>query len=356
MSSNPAPTTTTDANAGAEQLADSSDLMAAPLRATDREEKSAARSAGPLSFCLALKDEAFFFRRCRPSCCGGGRSAERWWTPVTLDLHLSPRDALAGSSILGDTAFLCFRFLNASMMLGVLIASLVHYNPGPDKPKWWYFLTHWGLVGVVLYLLAASIGTLAARFWRAGRDEPSLLAPWASAIMALQAAVLPMAVLIVLMFWTLVYHPGLSVHTLDPLVHGLNGACMLLDLVLSNQPLYLFQSWAGCSVFGLCYTAFSIAHYDLGLAGFGPGPDHFYIYQVLDWSKPGTTAAMLSSLLLIAIPLVVLALWSFKYVIEREARGKGRALAASLSDGEATLRGIHCESAPLPPQPHLSSV
>lgn len=81
------------------------------------------------------------------------------------------------------------------------------------------------------------------------------------------------------------------------LKHAMNAVIMVLDVLIVAYPIRLLHVVQPVTV-GLCYVIFSVIYYAAG--GVDDVGNH-YIYNVLDWSKPGTTVGVVAGVLLLAV-------------------------------------------------------
>lgn len=90
--------------------------------------------------------------------------------------------------------------------------------------------------------------------------------------------------------------------TLDLLVHGGNSVAMMLELLMAGHPMFIFHFVYSINV-GLIYLIFTIIYYFAG--GLDPLGRH-YIYNVIDWSRPGRAASVSLGVLILAIFLHII--------------------------------------------------
>ncbi|KAI5644969.1 hypothetical protein NE865_02943 [Phthorimaea operculella] len=179
---------------------------------------------------------------------------------------------------------------------------------------WLIFLTHWGLLAIVCTTGFAT--AVSARVYFYGPLNSDCCLPWyVKTYWVLYNIANPLAFLITIFYWTILYEAGVQEEMnfgLDVAVHGLNTLIMLLLLFSSGHSGRLLHIHHPV-MFGLGWVIFSVIYY---LAG---GVNTFgqpFIYPVIDWSKPGFATLMI---LLTAVLLVVLHLATIGMAALRDA-------------------------------------
>ncbi|CRK87908.1 CLUMA_CG001695, isoform A [Clunio marinus] len=89
---------------------------------------------------------------------------------------------------------------------------------------------------------------------------------------------------------------------LDILIHGGNSAAMIIDLLIACHPMYIIHFVYPVGV-GILYMIFTIIYY---FAGGVDAQGNRYIYDVLDWSNPGSAALTSIGTVILAIFLHVI--------------------------------------------------
>ena len=207
------------------------------------------------------------------------------------------------------------RILLAAAAIFAMVYSIVNY-PAENRWIWMGFLTHWTVVVTIAYLaiiLAVTLSPKALRQPANGRP-PSVLVRLAWAFYSLA---LPMNVLVVLLYWTLDYQPGQTIHFSTISLHA--GTCFLVLIdgnLLSKIPIrmkhiLLVESTA---VLLVIWTLIN------DLVGIGDGVwenedadqnnADDKLYSVLNWSDDPAKAAIISVLVIfVVIPIIFVLCW-----------------------------------------------
>lgn len=124
--------------------------------------------------------------------------------------------------------------------------------------------------------------------------------PWyMKATWLLQSVVLNGSFLCFMMYWCVVYpNKAGPVAIMQYFVHGANFFLMLVDAYFTNQPYYLMH---GLYYFGYLslYVLFSVIFWAAGGTDCTGKP---YVYNTLDWNKPGAAGTYSAILLYIIVP------------------------------------------------------
>lgn len=191
---------------------------------------------------------------------------------------------------------------------GILISSFTIYMLNGTLGYWFIYLTHWGLI---LILLTTGFGlVVSTRVYFQGPLSAEFSLPWyVKMYWLLFNITTPLSFLITIFYWTVLYEAGVEEelnHGLDIAVHGLNSLIMLVALLSSSHPSRLMHVYQP-NLFSNIYIIFSLIYYFAG--GVDP-KGNAYIYPVVDWSRPNTTGLVIiiTSLLLTFLHLVIVAL------------------------------------------------
>ncbi|CAH2050724.1 unnamed protein product, partial [Iphiclides podalirius] len=192
--------------------------------------------------------------------------------------------------------------------LGIVLASMVSYGQGGKFGFWFIYLTHWGLA---LNTFATGFAAaVSARCFFRGPVGAEFSLPWyIKSYWVLYNSAVPIAFLITVFYWTILYEAGFEEELnpgLDVAVHGLNSVVMFLLLVSSSHPSRLLHLYHPM-IFGLTYTAFSAIYY---LAGGVDRAGNPWIYPVVNWGEPGPTSATVAvtGVLLVSLHFAVVGL------------------------------------------------
>ncbi|KAI5644970.1 hypothetical protein NE865_02944 [Phthorimaea operculella] len=173
-------------------------------------------------------------------------------------------------------------FLLAIALTAIFYSQITYGIEG--RWNWWYiYLTHWGLMTVLLST-AFSIVVSCVAYFSSDSDDDDL--PWYVKIYwVLYNIATPLSMLITIFFWTVLYKKGSPI----PLAlcgHGTNTVVMVVLLLSSRQPsrvLHFYQPF----FFAVTWAFFSVIYH---LCGGTNTEGKKFIYAVVDWSKPGWTS------------------------------------------------------------------
>ncbi|XP_028158838.1 protein rolling stone-like [Ostrinia furnacalis] len=202
--------------------------------------------------------------------------------------------------------------------IGIVLASITIYIQKGQFSFWFIYLTHWGL-SVMTFASFFSV-VVSARCYFYGPLSSEFLLPWYARVYWLLFNVaVPIAFLITLFYWTVLFEAGIEEelnHGLDVAVHGINTLLMFLLLFTSSHPSRLLHFYQP-TCFAFTYFLFTAVYF---LAGGTDAKGHPYIYPVVDWTYPGTTVGVgaLTGLLLIVLYLLVVAIAKGRDVISRK--------------------------------------
>ncbi|XP_073958037.1 protein rolling stone-like isoform X2 [Choristoneura fumiferana] len=199
-------------------------------------------------------------------------------------------------------AYLIYRWLLFIGVVSVGIASFAcqrlpkHYEGPPvelNYMKWFIYFTNWGFVVIALQCglaLAVVHRYRAERIfnlpWEGASSGKRPRTPLLCRVYWLAHTIATdFAVVITLVYWTLVHDPKLhEINALNLLVHGGNSVVMVVELAVTSHPVRAAHALYAASA-GLAYGLFSALYWAAG------GTDRLglaYIYPTLDWNKPGS--------------------------------------------------------------------
>uniref|UniRef100_A0A2A4JU86 Protein rolling stone n=1 Tax=Heliothis virescens TaxID=7102 RepID=A0A2A4JU86_HELVI len=203
---------------------------------------------------------------------------------------------------------LIWRALLFLTSIGIVLSSIIIYILNGKVAYWFIYLTHWGLTSILLVTGFATL--VSARCYLYGPISTEFQLPWyVKFYWALFNIAVPIAFMITIFYWTVLYEAGIEEelnHGLDVAVHGLNSLVVLCLLISSAHPGRLLHIYLPL-VFGIVYMLFSVIYH---FAGGTDQKGNAYIYPVVNWSAPGTTilVVFITGLLLIALHLLTLGL------------------------------------------------
>lgn len=150
---------------------------------------------------------------------------------------------------------------------------------------WPIFLTHWTLALEVLFLWV-NVMTATSSPFRLAR--------------ILYAIAMPSSLMVVCLYWFFVYRNDRPVLLINVLAHGGNFLGMLVVLA-SKHYSYTSMKCVYPMAYGSLWAAWSIIFY---YGGFTNQHGDRFIYAIIDWGKPGTTALICSIAIFVFVPIV----------------------------------------------------
>ncbi|RZB39840.1 hypothetical protein BDFB_000206 [Asbolus verrucosus] len=214
--------------------------------------------------------------------------------------------------------YLVYRWVVAIIFFVTFVISIVDLKH-PDAPssfraKWLIYLTNWGYTTCTLQAL------LAALLVSAG-----VLAPYLKNMPNLQKSTLPfykfywvtnvvatdIAFGVTALYWSLIYdEKSMNFDAMNFFVHANNSVLMMIDMFMVAHPIRLLHCCYPI-VFGICYAVFSVIFY---AAGGISREGQVYIYNILDWRKPGLTTIICVAVLgfIVVVHIVCWGLYKFR--------------------------------------------
>ncbi|XP_063358008.1 protein rolling stone-like [Cydia amplana] len=219
--------------------------------------------------------------------------------------HERLSDFYASSWQRGDSPvpLLMIRMMVAIVALAILAWS-VYEAP---VPHWLIYLTNWGLVLVSAMAVSGLLVSFSA-VRKALPDEG--VPPWYVSMYWLFYNISgSVAIVITLLYWILLFDSSIAevkdrLFWLETVTHGFNTILVLTELFTSRTPLRFAHIYQPLGV-GVWYALFSVIYY---VAGGTDGLGNPYIYEILDWSRPGPTTVLVVGAA-VGIIIVYSALW-----------------------------------------------
>ncbi|XP_059051191.1 protein rolling stone-like [Achroia grisella] len=189
-----------------------------------------------------------------------------------------------------------------------------------SREKFFIYMTHWGLMIISLESLFGIIVTV--RKTRQEKSDATFGLPWyVKTYWVLYNIAIPVSFLVSGFYWGLLRSKAGNMDyftpnpVLDVMLHGINSAVMLVELISSAHPSRLLHIMQPLMFAGV-YLLFTVIYFYAG--GHDPW-GHEYIYPVMDWNKPRETivVAALSGLFLALMHIVVVAISTLRDVIAR---------------------------------------
>ncbi|XP_036232415.2 protein rolling stone isoform X2 [Bactrocera oleae] len=190
--------------------------------------------------------------------------------------------------------WLIYRWLFAATFTGGVVGSLIQSF---DEGKWFIYLTNWGFL---LCMYTSVFGAILVTIFYYSKDNVRV-PPWALKLYwASYITTLSVATTITFLYWIFIF-PSYFRTPLDVFnlwEHAFNSILMILDHMLVAFPVRLLHFvYPVCM--GLIYGMFTAIYYLAG--GVDPYGNHF-IYEIQDWSNPGSTIlTLIGSLIVVSV-------------------------------------------------------
>ncbi|OWR43540.1 hypothetical protein KGM_215656 [Danaus plexippus plexippus] len=213
---------------------------------------------------------------------------------------------------------LIWRILLLLTSLAIVITSMTFYGLSEFHIGYWFlYLTHWGLS---LMVLSTGFGVaVSAKTYISGPIGTDISLPWyVKTFWVLHNISVPVAFLITLFYWTLLYSANFQEEMgkgLDIAIHGINSLIMFLQLISSAHPTRIVH----CThpfLFALVYVFFNLIYYVAG----GKDPlGNPWIYPVVHWGEPATASVVVvvTGIVLIFLHFVTIALAAARNAISK---------------------------------------
>jgi len=194
---------------------------------------------------------------------------------------------------LSDDSLLLYRCVSGLFWLAFVIYDFARGEAFEIGSRYWTFLSHWVSFVTVLYFISACLTILWLRFVTTSYQLPCigklawiLLNILAGASMTVTVA-----------WWSLLYRGG-DIHFRSRVNHGVGSAWILLDIVLTYNPLY-FKHIYQCALFSVAYVMMTII-YDYSL-----DKSESYVYRYINWSEDPVQALYMSfGIVFVITPLI----------------------------------------------------
>lgn len=179
------------------------------------------------------------------------------------------------------------------MWLGISIWSITE-----GSIRWPIFLTSWSLVVELLYLGVALYNTWLVR--PSNSDIPAVAPASVKLAWLLNGITLPVATLVAVGYWALVYRPPFN--PISACTHGLNLLVILVDAMVCSHT-YVLSQYCVALAFSVLYYVWSGIH---AVADVGGENGESYIYANVDWKDaPTATVVTLIITLFVGMPIIV---------------------------------------------------
>lgn len=142
-----------------------------------------------------------------------------------------------------------------------------------------------------------------------------------------------LSLLITLMYWTVIHTPEKPLDVTNFFTHACNSVFMFVDFVIVSHPIRLMHVIWPLSA-GLIYGVFTLVYYLVG----GKDPDgNAFIYEVMDWSKPGMVLPIVFGIMVLIILLHSFVFWMYRLRVFLYKKYFGKNEESTENAGEANL-------------------
>ncbi|XP_012160364.1 protein rolling stone isoform X1 [Ceratitis capitata] len=175
--------------------------------------------------------------------------------------------------------WLIYRWLFAAVFTAGVVGSLIQTFGGG---RWFIYLTDWGFFLCMFTGIFGAVLVTIYHFSEGSVDVPlwALKFYWAS-----YWTTLSLATLITFIYWIFIspIDPQSPWALYNLWAHGFNSILMILDHMLVAFPVRILH-YVFPLIVGVVYAVFTLIYYYAGGVDIYGNP---YIYEILDWSKPG---------------------------------------------------------------------
>lgn len=202
--------------------------------------------------------------------------------------------------------FASIRVMLCLFMFAIFLWSLISMAMKDQGVFYMYYLTNWTVLVVTFYFLVATFNTFYIR-----KAKPSDSFPW---YVKMQWWMFDLAftssLMVVILFWTGVYNPGMTLSPINFFVHGVNFVLMFIELFFCAIPVKLLHFYK-LFTYGLSYVIFTIIWTNLGLTG--PSGNSYMYPVIFDFSQDDKTVPIVFAILnlFVFIPFIQTLMWSF---------------------------------------------
>lgn len=203
---------------------------------------------------------------------------------------------------------------SALLRLGLVLWSIqvLYYDITTYPPHNLYiymgFLTHWGFLLTICYLLCSMMCSVRYSSTNTLLDEPTLLLKTTWIVYSIAA---PLEICICILYWTAISNGG-PVTYVSVMEHGVFALIVLLDgLVIGRIPIrvpHVIYFWIVCQLY-LVWTLID-AYFDIGNGEWGPAYSDDALYPVVNWKEQAQLASRVSTFCLgVLAPLIFGIVW-----------------------------------------------
>jgi hypothetical protein len=222
----------------------------------------------------------------------------------------------------------CFRLVMLAWSLQVLYFDISHYPPH-NLFIYMGYLTHWGFLLTIAYLLCSFLCFLALSSAETQGQtfetlDGSKIGRLVKITWALFSIAAPLQICICFLYWTAVSSGG-PVSYVSVMEHGVFAIVVLVDgLLVGHIPVRLPHAvfvWMIC----LCYLIWTLidAYCNIGNGEWGPAYSDDALYPVLNWKQQSRLASYVSAFCLIILAPGV---FCFVWLLSLLSRSRGRHL------------------------------
>merc|ERR1711911_265555 len=183
--------------------------------------------------------------------------------------------------------FITYRVAVLLVSFGIFIASLTNAFVAGWKNYWIIYMTHWGVIGLVLQNALALAATIERVLHH--RNDPNAEAEMTiltKMSWVMYNVMTLAAIIITIVYWSALYSPDAPPSAIDVFVHALNSVIIVVDIVVTHRPFRLLHFLHPLLIM-VDYIIFTVIYWAAG--GVDYNGNH-YIYPVLNWDKPEDSA------------------------------------------------------------------
>uniref|UniRef100_A0A336MIU4 CSON012951 protein n=1 Tax=Culicoides sonorensis TaxID=179676 RepID=A0A336MIU4_CULSO len=207
--------------------------------------------------------------------------------------------------------FLIYRWLLACFFTSVVIYSIYAHINIYNNPFGYYFIYLTNL-GIILCMICTLLGAILVTIWHfhlADKANDNIEMPLIFKIYwSIHNTSMILSLLITLVYWTVIHTPEKPLDVTNFFTHACNSIFMFIDFIIVAHPIRLMHViWPLLA--GLVYGLFTLIYY---LAG-GVDPEgNKWIYEVLDWSKPGVVMIVVAGIIVVILILHTIMFWIYR--------------------------------------------
>ncbi|KAL8577374.1 hypothetical protein ACOMHN_038278 [Nucella lapillus] len=185
-----------------------------------------------------------------------------------------------------------------------------------ERVKWFIYLTNWTYLLLALETSLEAVNFVYVHALRKDivQGTHKVAMPWYLKLQwTMYNVVTTGSLMVTAWYWTILYKGDKEVGAVSVAFHGLNSFYVLANLLLTTSPTRLLHALHPM-LWGVAYTAFTALYQLSGGTSLKGDP---YIYTVTDWARPAKTLLTSSLSNFLAVPVMHLAVFLFRWGVER---------------------------------------